>query len=449
VRNTLRRLPLADGISFAIPATILALALGSNWSPSVRSVAGPLRWVGLLVVCVLALGLALERGRPVRAIGWTGAAAAAFVAVAFASALWSVDPRLTAARAVSFVVLLVAAAALSLTAAADRALGRRVLAAVLAGAVLVALAGIGVYLVRHGRAVQPATTQNPVRFRGIGQNPNTIAMLLAVALPLAALLGLEARTRARRLTAAAAFLLLWGSIVASGSRGALLAGFAAIVFLGVAWARDLRTRVAIVAGAAALLAIGAGITKIPSPLSPNDPQAHKSASAYAAPYNAHDAERFWRLEDDVGRPPGGAYRPAQKRTLFGGSGRLDAWRAGIDQADARPLLGYGFGTEDHVFVDRLYDFEGGTAENSFVGLFMQLGGFGLALFLVLVACLLAAGWRAVRAAPDRGLAAACFAVLVVGLALAVVQSYVYSVGNTATMSIWICAFLPVALTADA
>jgi len=80
---------------------------------------------------------------------------------------------------------------------------------------------------------------------------------------------------------------------------------------------------------------------------------------------------------------------------------------------------------------------------------MQLGGFGLALFLVLVACLLAAGWRAVRAAPDRGLAAACFAVLVVGLALAVVQSYVYSVGNTATMSIWICAFLPVAASTPA
>src|SRR5205085_579951 len=213
---------------------------------------------------------------------------------------------------------------------------------------LVALAGIGVYLVRHGRAVQPATTQNPVRFRGIGQNPNTVAMLLAVALPLAALLGLEARTRARRLGAAAAFLLLWGSIVASGSRRA---------------------------------------------------------------------------------PPGG---------------RLDAWRAGLHQGDGRPLLGYGFGTEDHVFVDRLYDFEGGTAENSFVGLFMQLGGAGLALFLLLVASLLLAGWRAVRRAADRGLAAACFAVLVLGLALAVVQSYVYSVGNTATMSIWICSFLPVA-----
>src|SRR5207237_519536 len=304
---------------------------------------------------------------------------------------------------------------LSLASAADRALGRRILAAVLAGAVLVALAGIGVYLVRHGSAVQPATVENPVRFRGIGQNPNTVAMLLAVALPLAALLGREARTRARRLAVAAAFLLLWGSIVASGSRGALLAGFVAIVFLGLAWARDLRTGVAIAAGAAALLAIGVGITRIPSPLSSSDPQAHKSASAYAAPYNAHDAERFWRLEDDVGRPPGGAYQPAKKRTLFGGSGRLDAWRAGIDQADARPLLGYGFGTEDHVFVDRLYDFEGGTAENSFVGLFMQLGGFGVALFLVLVACLLAAGWRAVRAAPDRGLAAACFAVLLDGL----------------------------------
>src|SRR5207302_10661542 len=105
VRNTLRRLPLADGISLAIPATILALALGSNWSPSVRSVAGPLRWVGLLVVCALALGLALERGRPLRAIGWTRAAAAAFLAVAFASALCSVAPPLPAPPPFSFGVL--------------------------------------------------------------------------------------------------------------------------------------------------------------------------------------------------------------------------------------------------------------------------------------------------------------------------------------------------------
>src|SRR5436190_262440 len=169
---------------------------------------------------------------------------------------------------------------------------------------------------RAGARARPAGAGDRLdrRFRGIGQNPNTVAMLLAVALPLAALLGLEARTRVRRLGAAAAFLLLWGSIVASGSRGALLAGFAAIVFLGLAWARDLRTAAAIAAGAAVLLAIGVGITRIPSPLSPSDPQAHKSASAYAAPYNEHDAERFWRLEDDVGRPPGGAYRPAKKRT---------------------------------------------------------------------------------------------------------------------------------------
>src|SRR5205823_11346576 len=132
------------------------------------------------------------------------------------------------------------------------------------------------------------------------------------------LLGLEARTRARRAAAAAAFLVLWGSIVASGSRGALLAGFAAILFLGLAWARDLRTRAVIAASAAALLAIGVGITKIPDPLSPSDPQAHTSASSYAAPYNRHDAERFWRLEDDVGRPRGGSFRAPTHRTLLGG-----------------------------------------------------------------------------------------------------------------------------------
>jgi O-antigen ligase len=324
---------------------------------------------------------------------------------------------------------------------------RRALYSVLAGAVLVALAGIAVYLVRHASAIQQPTVQNGVRYRGVGQNPNTVSMLLAVATPIAALFTVEARTWALRAAGAAAFLLLEGSIVASGSRGALVASFGALLVLGLAWPHTWRTRAAAAVGAALCLAIGAGITKLPKPLSPTDPRAQTSASANPHAFSPHDADFFLRLEDEIGRPAGGGYRPPEHRGLLGGSGRGQSWQGAIDQGKKRPIAGYGFGTEPKVFVDRYYAFEGGVAENSFVGLFLQLGLAGPLLFLVLVGTLVAAGVRALRTLADRGAVAVCASVLLVGLALAVVQSYVYAAGNTATLGVWICAFLPAAAAA--
>jgi O-antigen ligase len=123
--------------------------------------------------------------------------------------------------------------------------------------------------------------------------------------------------------------------------------------------------------------------------------------------------------------------------VFDTSGRVHAWEGALRQGDDRPLLGYGFGTEEKVFVDRYRDFEGGVPENSFIGLFLQLGAVGLAVFLALLAALVGAALRA-----GGRVAAVGLAVLATGIVLAVVQSYVYAVGNVATLGVWICAFLP-------
>ncbi len=71
---------------------------------------------------------------------------------------------------------------------------------------------------------------------------------------------------------------------------------------------------------------------------------------------------------------------------------------------------------------------------------------GLLIFLLFVATLVRACVLGLRSVDQGGhrLAAACAAVLVAGLVLAVVQSYVYAVGNLATLSVWIAAFLPLA-----
>jgi O-antigen ligase len=445
--GALRRLPLEGAIRVAIPVTILTVALGSNWSPHVRHVAAPLWRLSLVALCALAVAWAVRIAR------WSGlrdgvrtpahAAVAAFAAVAAASTLWSTDPRLTLERTFSFGFALLAAAALGLGASRRPDAVERLLLAVLAGAVAVGLAGLAVLVVAHGDALQAATATIPSRYRGIGQNPNTDVMLFAVATPLATWLAVLGRGR-RRLLGVLALLLLVGSIVGSGSRGALFTAALGALVLLVGLARGARPRLLAAAGVAVATAVAIGLAQIPQP---------NSAATGASPtacvrckLNPHDADRWIRLEDELDAPAGPGRR-GQRRTFLASTGRGQAWEGAIDQGEQRPVAGYGFGTEDHVFVDRYYSFFGGSPENSYVGMFLQLGLVGLVLLLALAAALVRGSVTALRRLDRREgrIAAACIAVLVTGLALGFVQSSLYSVGNTATVAMWTCAFLGLAL----
>jgi hypothetical protein len=72
-----------------------------------------------------------------------------------------------------------------------------------------------------------------------------------------------------------------------------------------------------------------------------------------------------------------------------------------------------------------------------------IGSSGIG-FAALVAALALPARRALRG-PHRALAGAALGVLAAGLAVAVVQSYLYSVGNIATLPLWICAFVGASL----
>jgi O-antigen ligase len=446
--GALRRLPLDGAIRLAVPATVVAVALGSNWSPSVRQVAQPLWKLLLALLCALTVGYAVAHAGPRRL--WESARspayalAAALVTLAAASTLWSADPRLTVERVTSFSLVVLAAAALGLAAAGDRPRVERLLVAVAAGPVAVAVLGLLVLAVAPHDALQAATRTIPSRYRGIGQNPNTVAMLFAATLPLVTWLVLEWRGR-RRVAAVAALVLLAGSVVFSGSRGALVTGAAGCLLVAVATAASARGRLLAAAVVAVVLAVAIGLGEIPRP----DPAA-TGASVTACPVCTHrpnDADRELRLEDEFGAPNGAD--PGSRRTLFASTGRTQAWEGAVDQGEERPVAGYGFGTEDRVFVDRYYSFFGGAPENSYVGVFLQLGLAGLVLVLALAAAVVAGCAAAIRRldCAGRRAAAACTAVVCAGLVLAVVQSYIYAAGNNATLTVWLCAFLGLALAA--
>jgi len=63
-----------------------------------------------------------------------------------------------------------------------------------------------------------------------------------------------------------------------------------------------------------------------------------------------NAEFVLPLEDELGRP--GKNAPPIRRTLFGTSGRAQAWDGALHQIAHRPVAGYGFGTGNWVRIAR-------------------------------------------------------------------------------------------------
>jgi O-antigen ligase len=397
-----------------IAATMFAIASGSS---SVRWVIehtrGWVRWALLVALGVAAL-VAAARG-PRLTLRAPATIAAVFAALCVLSTAWSVEPRLTFERAGTLVVVFVAGAAL---AASNQR--RAVLDGILLGAVAIAVASLLTLAFSHDNAVQPATLAYGARFQGYSQNPNTLGMVLALAFPIALWVAFTHRG-AVRVAAACAAALLFGELAATGSRGSLAAALVgALVVVG---ALAPRLRLAFAGAAVVVFAAGAVAARISEPAT--------SAPSAVPPRLQNDAELRHPLETEIGAPAPGA--PVHRRSLLSSSGRFEAWRGAIRQGNERPIAGYGFGTEGDVFVDRYYGLDSNLTENSYVGLYLQLGLTGV----VVLALLLVAAVR-------RGIArrdAVVLAVVAAGIVLAVGQSYLFSAGATGMLPFWLCVFL--------
>jgi len=384
-------------LAAALAVTIFAFAAGSSIQYQVLLYARTYRWVCLFVLLGVALVSAAASWSRNRLPRSFIALAAGLLSLAFASAAWSADASLTLRRAGSLALLFAIAAALLL------ACRHRVLIGLLTGAAAVGIAGLGMLAFDHDAAVQAASTQAPARFQGFEQNPDTAALLFALAIPIAAYLLLAARTPKTRLTLTAALLLFAGSITASGARGPMLGALVGTLVV-VAAATRARRRLVLAAVTVAVFGACLGISRIP-----------QSTPA----------------------PPSSSGAPTIQRTLFTSSGRRAAWVGAIHQAEDRPVAGYGFGTEGLVFVDRYAAFDSDLVENSYIGAALQLGIAGLVLLLAVVLAALGPFARA----PSRGIQAACAGVAVAALVVAITQSYLFSVGNIGTATAWISLFL--------
>jgi O-antigen ligase len=430
---------LAGAVQALTAALVLSLGLAAgNSYPWNIPVGRPLRWIVLaeLLAAALLLALVSRRGR----IGTkTALVLGAFLGLALLSAGWSADFTLTAGRFATVAAVFAVAGVLALLAAVRRELVEIVLLGIVAGVVLLSVIGLLELWHDPDRALTPATTQSAARYNGIGGNPNTMAILIALVIPAVVWGILEAAGRVRRAVSVAVLALLYGSLVASGSRGALIGAFAGTLVFAFAAPLARRTGARVAAASVLLAVIGVAAMALPQPAETNPVIPSDIVPPTTPTLSPRDVQPVLPLESEVGFPAPGD--ELFERTLLTSSGRIDAWRGALEQALDRPLLGYGFGTEERVFVDRYYLHYSQRPENAYIGTLLQLGIVGLALLLALLAAV-ALRIRLVRDA----VVAACAGAVVCGLVLAVTQSYLTSVGSPAMVPFWLAALLLVGAT---
>jgi hypothetical protein len=473
------RLSLEGCVATALGTTVFIFALGSSSEGSWHHFGAHAKWIALAAMVPLSIALALAK-RPYRRPALPLYALAGLLLVlAFESALWSVTPERTLRYATSLALLGTVVGALGI-AATRTEVARALVTGVLGGAVAVAVVGVGLFFVHHSLAVAPPIPQNPERFQGLTENPNAVSLLCALVLPLALWRVVSFRAPFPRVVAGVGLLFLFGSVLASGSKGALGAGFVGTSVFALTFDRRYRPR--LVLALAVLVAFATGLvflaatlngsapaaagpttptpvtapTATPTPSTPAGAKAASGASGHTTkpsktiggtPANpvvvgatpTGSIAVAPRLSDELGSPLLSA--APEGRTLFGTSGRAQAWVGAIHIGLERPVAGFGFGTEDLVFVDRWYFFEGNRPENSYIGIFLMLGLAGLMLLISVGIALILAARRALPSTDDRAAVAACFGVVAAGAILAIVQSYIYDVGNIGTLAFWTTAFV--------
>ncbi|MBI3999146.1 MAG: O-antigen ligase family protein [Candidatus Omnitrophica bacterium] len=134
-------------------------------------------------------------------------------------------------------------------------------------------------------------------------------------------------------------------------------------------------------------------------------------------------------------------------TLATGGGRLEAWKEVVRLIMMRPWLGYGFGTEDQLFLKfdiAFFEHAGAYVHNSYIGLISQLGLIGACLFFIPLILFFLRRTYQVNRMPSgntRWLALALNASIFGGLVNAVFESWLYAVGNSFTFPFWINVIL--------
>ncbi len=128
------------------------------------------------------------------------------------------------------------------------------------------------------------------------------------------------------------------------------------------------------------------------------------------------------------------------------SNRTEKWKAGVQYLLERPLQGFGFGTEHHLFAyhnvrENQYIRTGAYFHNSYLGLALQVGLVGALLFYVPIGVLLMREMRITFINPHDHLRVSLLSVVLTCMIAAMASSDLYSMGNAKALPFWVSIML--------
>jgi O-antigen ligase len=460
-----------------VTACIVAFAAGSSSVEWAKHGAHAFRWIllcGLLVVAIGETVLTPSRGRSAVGLQQFAPLPTALLALALTSSGWSFTPKVTVERSLSVGLLFAAAAAVAAATHERPYLVRRMFGGLAVGAGIVAAIGLLMLAAGSNAAAQASVSGSPWRYRGFGENPNTIALLAAVMLPIATWLAATSDAWRERAAWLGIVLMLILSTVLTQSRGGMLGAFVGIACVCLVLIDRWPRKLAVVGAVGMVFAAGTLLRQETQPEAPPFHSAVQPPPASRVPHGPSVHRSCIRQEK---RPPARAIgnvpgltstklplcvpapvvsprllppredeygHPALSitGTTAVASGRLAAWEGALRLVRERPLLGYGFGTEDKVFVDRWFSFQGARPENSAIGMLLQLGIAGLLLLAIIGTAVAGYALRAITiGGVEATVAVVGLGVLISGAIVSFIQSYVYSAGSIAALPLWLTIFL--------
>ena len=373
---------------YLILGTYTSLLLAVTHVGGLASLFGTLRWIFLGALAVRGVGNWFLGRVPAR-VRFVDLWAVVFLALAFYSQSYSIMPDVTFQRSAAALLFYVAIFWGVWSYAQDTDKITFVVEDLLKLAFFVLFVG-------------PIANQSG-RFVGFFSNPNAFGLFVALLVPLALWSWLCRRNRF-------AFYLLClmsvGLVLSRSRAGLLSAAFAAGYFLVFYYRKH---KFLVIPGVVLLVTLVSLLTQI---------------------FGSSMVEDYVRWH-----------------SLLGGSGRTEAWKEVFRLIQLRPWLGYGFGTEDYLFLkfDILFlEHAGAYAHNSYIGLTSQLGFLGASLFFVPVMFFFIRRTLRLRHIPpgdEPWLNLALNASILAGFVNALFESWMYTPGSAFNFSFWVFVML--------
>lgn len=372
--------------------TTLCLVLTQNSFAVIQSAATQLRWVFFALFSLHVFG-DIFLGRTVRKIKGFDLAAIIFIAYAFLSAAYSPFPSLTLERSTTVLVLYISVFWIIWKYAYEQG-PQKVIYLMLNVMRLIFIVSFLMIFVFPQRVFLSG------RFSGIFQNPNSLGIACAVFLPLVLWQFLETKKR----TVLFLFFFMLTGLFLSASRNSINASVIALGYF--IYVRSKKYKPLIFFTSVSLILILVWVIQT-------------------------SAKLFFH-----------AYYRAETISSIGG--RIGIWPIALNLITLKPILGYGFGVEERIFSFKHAMLAGQLASythNSYLGILLQLGIAGFALFFIPLFILLFKELFSRQDTPVPSLRYALRASFIAGLLCAIFESWVYSVGNAQAFPFWIMVML--------